>query len=163
MAGLGVTLGLAAITKFNSLPLAALLFFLTALPALRRRALVLDSVLCGSGFLAVSLWWFVRNKALYGQFLATRASLAYLKAWAPALVVPVSWTNAARFVHLVPSQLFKSVWYDGSWNQLLLPTWMNSALWVFAALSVISAARAHSFDQDEGPRWPQWAFSPAWE
>jgi uncharacterized membrane protein YhaH (DUF805 family) len=54
--------------------------------------------------------------------------------------VPVSWTNTGRFLHFVPSQLFRSVWYDGGWNQFDLPKWMNLVLWIFAALSVISAA-----------------------
>jgi 4-amino-4-deoxy-L-arabinose transferase-like glycosyltransferase len=140
MLGLGITLGLAAITKLNSLPLAGLLLCLTAVPALRRWRLLADSVLAVAGALAASLWWFVLNKALYGQFLASRATLAYLKAWLPPLVVPVSWTNTGRFLHFVPSQLFRSVWYDGGWNQFDLPRWMNVLLWILAALSMISAA-----------------------
>jgi 4-amino-4-deoxy-L-arabinose transferase-like glycosyltransferase len=140
MFGLGVTLGLAAITKLNSLPLAGLLLSLTAVPALRRRRLLADSALAVAGALAASLWWFVRNIVTYGQFLASRATLAYLKAWLPPLVVPVSWTNTGRFLHFVPSQLFRSVWYDGGWNQFDLPKWMNLVLWILAALSMISAA-----------------------
>jgi 4-amino-4-deoxy-L-arabinose transferase-like glycosyltransferase len=147
--GLGVALGLAAITKFNSLPLAVLLLFLTALPAVRRWRLLADSAVAGAGFCSVSLWWFVRNKILYGQFLASRASLAYLKAWLPPLVVPVSWTNTGRFLHFVPSQLFRSVWYDGGWNQFDLPKWMNLGLWALAALSMISAGVALR------SRWPR--------
>ncbi len=142
MFALGVTLGLAAITKLNSLPLAGLLLSLTAVPALRRRRLLADSALAVAGALAASLWWFVRNKVMYGQFLASRATLAYLKAWLPPLIVPVSWTNTGRFLHFVPSQLFRSVWYDGGWNQFDLPKWMNLALWILAALSMISAAVA---------------------
>jgi len=140
MVGLGITLGLAAITKLNSLPLAGLLLCLTAVPALRRWRLLADSALAVAGALAASLWWFIRNKALYGQFLASRATLSYLKAWLPPLVVPVSWTNTGRFLHFVPSQLFRSVWYDGGWNQFDLPKWMNVLLWILAALSMISAA-----------------------
>jgi uncharacterized membrane protein YhaH (DUF805 family) len=140
MVGLGITLGLAAITKLNSLPLAGLLLCLTAVPALRRWRLIADSALAVAGALAASLWWFIRNKALYGQFLASRATLSYLKAWLPPLVVPVSWTNTGRFLHFVPSQLFRSVWYDGGWNQFDLPKWMNVLLWILAALSMISAA-----------------------
>jgi len=139
MLGLGVTLGLAAITKLNSLPLAGLLLSLTAVPCLRRWRLLADSALAVAAALAASLWWFVRNKVLYGQFLASRATLAYLKAWLPPLVVPVSWTNTGRFLHFVPSQLFRSVWYDGGWNQFALPKWMNILLWILAALSMISA------------------------
>jgi 4-amino-4-deoxy-L-arabinose transferase-like glycosyltransferase len=140
MLGLGVTLGLAAITKLNSLPLAGLLLSLTAVPALRRWQLLADSALALAGALAAALWWFVRNKVLYGQFLASRVTLAYLKAWLPPLVVPVSWTNTGRFLHFVPSQLFRSVWYDGGWNQFDLPKWMNLLLWSLAAISMTSAA-----------------------
>ncbi len=129
MLALGITLGLAATTKLNSLPLAALLLCLSAVPGLQRRGLLADSALAVAGALAASLWWFVRNKVLYGQFLASRATLAYLKAWLPPLVVPVSWTNTSRFLHFVPSQLFRSVWYDGGWNQFDLPKWMNFFLW----------------------------------
>jgi 4-amino-4-deoxy-L-arabinose transferase-like glycosyltransferase len=140
MVALGITLGLAAITKLNSLPVAGLLVCLTAVPALRQRRLFADSALAVAGALAVSLWWFIRNKVLYGQFLASRATLAYLKAWLPPLVVPVSWLNTGRFLHFVPSQLFRSVWYDGGWNQFDLPKWINILLWILAAVSVISAA-----------------------
>lgn len=154
MLGLGVTLGLAAITKFNSLPLAALLLLLTALPALRRRSLLVDNALAGGGALAVSLWWFVRNEILYGQFLASRATLAYLKAWLPTLVVPVSWINTGRFLHFVPSQLFRSVWYDGGWNQFDLPKWMNLGLWILAAFSVTSAAGAVRARRSRGSLLP---------
>jgi 4-amino-4-deoxy-L-arabinose transferase-like glycosyltransferase len=159
MLGLGAVLGLAAITKYNCLPLAVLLLALTAVPALaalwrrrpRWRALAGDCAFAAAAALAVSSWWFARNQALYGQFLASRASLAYLKAWSPALVVPVPWTSSARFVHFVPSQLFQTIWYDGAWNQFLLPKWMNMALWCLAALSLApvvyaltSPARRHA-------------------
>jgi hypothetical protein len=138
MLGTGVTLGLAAITKYDSLPLAGLLLLLSAVPGVRRPKLLVDTALAVTGALAVSLWWFVRNEIVYGQFLASRATLAYLKAWLPPLVRPVPWTNAQRFLHFVPSHLFESVWYDGGWNQFILPKWMNVALWTFAALSTIS-------------------------
>jgi len=142
MLALGVSLGLAAITKFNSLPLAVLLLALATLPALRSRAKMLDSAIAGAGFLATSLWWFVRNETLYGQVLATKATEAYLKAWAPALIVPVPWTDASRFARFVPSTLYHSVWYDGGANQWLLPNWMDNVLWAAAALSAVSAVGA---------------------
>jgi hypothetical protein len=48
----------------------------------------------------------------------------------------VPWTSTQRFLHFVPSQLFVTVWYDGDWNEYDLPKWMNSALWLLAAVSV---------------------------
>jgi 4-amino-4-deoxy-L-arabinose transferase-like glycosyltransferase len=142
MLALGVVLGLAAITKFNSLPLACLLIVLTALPALRERRLVLDSAYAVGGFFVISGWWFIRNEILYGQFSASRESLAYLKPWLPALIDPVPWTNTARFLHFVPYHLFRSVWYDGGWNQLQLPTWINFIVWALAVLSICAAISA---------------------
>jgi hypothetical protein len=139
MLALGTTLGLDAITKYNSLLLAGLLLVLAAWPAMRRLSMLLDIVTAALGFLATSLWWFVRNKILYGQFLASRTTMAYLKAWLPPLVRPVSWTNAQRFLHFVPSHLFISVWYDGGWNQFQLPKWMDTALWMFAAVCTVLA------------------------
>jgi len=136
MLAVGVVMGLAAVTKYNSLPLAAVLLLLSVLPTLRRPRMLVDGALAAAGFLAVSSWWFVRNHALYGQFLATRATMAYLKAWIPALVEPVPWTSTQRFLHFVPTQLFVTVWYDGDWNEYDLPKWMNSALWLLAAVSV---------------------------
>lgn len=143
MLGLGMTLGLAAITKYTSGPLIVLLVVLTALPAWRRRRrLVIDTGIALAGLAATSLWWFIRDKVVYGQFLATKATMTYLRAWLPPLIVPVSWTNLNRFFVFVPSNLYRSTWYDGGWNQYVLPKWLNMAVWALAAVSVISAALA---------------------
>jgi len=136
---MGVALGVAAITKFNSLPLAGLLVLVATLPTFRQRRLLVDSALACVGFVTVSGWWFLRNQALYGQLLASGASMSYLRRWVPFLIEPVPWTNSARFLHFVPSQLFRSVWYDGDWNQWSLPNLLNVALWCFAGLSALSA------------------------
>lgn len=145
MGGLGVALGLAALAKFNSLPLAAALLALAAFPALApgprrwRTGLVVDSLISVAGFLAVAAWWFIRNHHLYGDFLASRATEAYLRRFGYGLVAPVPWDSAARFLHFVPSHLYHSLWYDGSGNQWLLPNWMNNVLWALAAFSGLSA------------------------
>ena len=167
---MGTALGLAAITKYNSLPVAGLLLVLTAIPAVRQtkagagrglvgRGLVAPG-LAGTGFLATSLWWFIRNKVLYGQFLASRASLAYLRAWLAPLVVPVPWTNTHRFLHFVPAQLFRSTWYDGGWNQFALPKWMSAGLWALAAVSIVSAGAAFRRRATSGSFSP-WVSGPA--
>ena len=72
--------------------------------------------------LAVSGWWFLRNKHLYGQFLATRASEDYLRF---VLLRPVPWSRYIVFNEL-PSILFYSTWY-GQPN-LTLDHWMNYVL-----------------------------------
>lgn len=151
IAALGVTLGLAAVSKFNSLPLAVALLALSAVPALwpgaaegrARPALrvrfAVDALVAGAAFLVVAAWWFIRNRELYGQFLASRATESYLRQWGYGLVSPVPWDSIARFVHFVPSHLYHSLWYDGSGNQWLLPNWMNNILWVLAGASALSA------------------------
>lgn len=153
MAGLGATLGLAALAKFNSLPLAGVLLGLSWLPVAapglawrpggpapaRRLALAVDGTLAVACFVAVSGWWFARDHRLYGQFLASRATQAYLSRYGYGLVSPVPWTDLGRFLRFVPSHLYHSLWYDGSGNQWLLPNWMNNLLWVAAALSGLVA------------------------
>jgi hypothetical protein len=140
-AGVGAVLGLAAITKFTSLPLAGLLFALLAVIAVRRRevASVAAALLA---FGAVSGWWFVRNWHLYGSPLAQGAANAYLTKLDRHLVAPVGWFSYGRFVAFLPRHLLGTAWYDGGWNQFTLPGWMNDAL---AALAVVSLVAGVTF------------------
>lgn len=144
---MGLTLGLAILAKENSAPLAVLLVALSALPALRRRRFPTGAALATIVLVASCSWWFIRNKALYGQFLATKVTLAYLKAWLPPLIEPVPWTDAERFLVFVPRNLYRSTWYDGGWNQWVMPKWLNAPVWCLAGLSALSAlvlmARRH--------------------
>ncbi len=144
---LGLTLGAAVLTKFNALPLVAtfLVVMLVAVLSTRRSPqmrsarnyLFLDPLIVVFAFLLVTGWWFIRNQQLYGDLLAQRASNAYLKQWLPPLIQPVSWLNSQRFLHFVPSSLFSTGWYDGGWNQLLLPKAVNEVLWVGAAFCIV--------------------------
>ena len=138
---LGISLGAAALTKFTALPLVGIfLIIMIGVSILKSRSInggfYFDAVLTLGGFFAVAGWWFVRNHHLYGQFLAERASNAYLKAWNPALIAPVSWLNSQRFLHFVPRVLSASVWYDGDWNQFLLPQWLSLFLSALAICCV---------------------------
>jgi hypothetical protein len=150
MLGMGLLLGAAAITKFNSLPVAAILLVLAAWPAVRillskyvshndsavasLRRPCADVVLAGAAFFAVSGWWFVRNDQLYGSVLATRAAQKYVGLMTGNIYHPThSYVNL--LVKIVPDQLYKSVWYDGGWNGLQLPVWVNAVLAVFGVLS----------------------------
>lgn len=158
LAGLGAVLGLAALAKFNSLPLAVVLLVLSAWPVVRpgkgrRSALTLDVVIALLLAGALASWWFVRNRELYGQFLASRASEDYLKQFGYGLISPVAWTNTGRLLHFVPSHLYHSFWYDGSGNQWLLPNWMNNALWVLAGLSALSVVAALVRRNRASPPW----------
>jgi hypothetical protein len=155
---MGAALGAAAITKFNSLPIAVLLVILATAPSIRvtvsnlkskpapvltpdllsvgRRSLgngavsasdatgfgesgqgrrhvsvdlrmLMDGALAVAGFIAVSGWWFVRNKQLYGQFLATKTSEHYLQAF---YLHPVPWSFHIVF-NTLPQTLLTNTWY----------------------------------------------------
>lgn len=130
---MGLVLGAAAITKFNSLPLAGVLLVLALAPSIRlpRRTsqrlridlqIVLDAGIAVLGFFAVSGWWFLRNKHLYGQFLATKASEDYLGF---VLLHPVPWSRYIVFREF-PRIMFYSTWYDQP--NLFLVHWMNYVL-----------------------------------
>ena len=145
---MGLTLGLAAATKFTTLPIAGVLLVLTVVPAVWTpsretrnsspdragrirmfgfdRGRCLDFVIALFGFLATSAWWFLRNHRLYGQFLASNSSERSLGVFAR----PIPWT-AHLFLVQLPHVLWQSTWYA----QLLLelPDWVNDVL---AALAV---------------------------
>jgi Dolichyl-phosphate-mannose-protein mannosyltransferase len=145
LAAMGAALGAAAITKFDSLPIAAVLLGLalvSSLTEMRRTnaraavSLLFDVVLAVIAFLGVSGWWFVRNHHLYGQFLATNASEQYLKAF---LLRPIPWSSNLLF-----SAYPKTALYFSWWNQpdLMLPSWLNHALAVPAVLCLLLGAWA---------------------
>ena len=149
---MGITLGAAALTKFNSLPVAGVLFLMVLIPVFldtRRRAgsprsasprirfspqLLLDAALAAMGFFLVSGWWFVRNKHLYGQFLATEKSQDYLRA---VYLHPVPW-NLHLVFSTVPHNLETSVWYGQP--ALGIPHWANYVLDAVAIASVVVGA-----------------------
>ncbi len=155
---MGITLGAAAVTKFNSLPLAVILLALALVPAIstagrisgqpstgslsavNRRIRIeprflVDSVIAVAGFLAVSGWWFARNRHLYGQFLATKRTDSYLGAF--FFLHPIPWSGHLLFVQ-VPQALLKTTWY--AQPNLGLPTWMNYVLAAFAILCLVKGA-----------------------
>lgn len=143
---LGMSLGLAVLTKFTALPLVVVsLAIMVSVVGWRARAFRssdwLNPLALTVGFSAVSGWWFIRNKILYGQFLATTAANNYLKA-IKGLIVPVGWFNSDRFFHFLPHSLFSTAWYDGGWNQFVIPRWMNIGLALLAAISVLLLFRS---------------------
>jgi hypothetical protein len=95
--------------------------------------LLLDGAIVAVGFLATSGWWFIRNKHLYGQFLATRASEKSLGFFAHS----VPWSSHLFFVQF-PDLLWNSTWF-GQLN-LALPNWMNDILAVLALLCLAVGA-----------------------
>ncbi len=147
---MGLALGAGAITKFSGLPVAGILLALAFVPSVtvKRRDVgvpvptpltspsdstrslrlaprfLVDGIIAVVAFLAVSGWWFIRNRILYGQFLASRRSEGYLKAFLGG-AHPVAWSSHLLF-HQVPQVFFQSSWY-GQPN-LSLPTWVNGVL-----------------------------------
>jgi hypothetical protein len=93
---------------------------------------LVDGVIVALAFVAVSGWWFIRNKHLYGQFLASNKSNSYLVG-----SHPVSLSLHLIFVTL-PHALFETTWY--AQPNLLLPVWMNQALAVLALLCLVAGA-----------------------
>ena len=154
--GMGVFLGAAAITKFNSLPVAAVLFaatFLSALalpttvptplPEAKTRRIVtrldlgqvMDGGLAVLAFLVVSGWWFIRNKSLYGQFLATSASQTYLRTML-FYVIPAP-SSSYLVEHELPDTLWWTLWYLQPGSSL--PFWINDLLIVGAIVCFVGA------------------------
>lgn len=137
---LGLALGAAALTKFNSLPIAFVLIALLLLPALidRRRVVLgpalIDTLVAVGSFFAVSGWWFVRNHQLYGELLAKEASQRYLTR---VFIEPWPW-NADLFLEGLPRALTSTGWYGYAYLQL--PGWMNHTFNLLALASVLCGA-----------------------
>ena len=141
-AGVGVACGLAALAKYTSLPVLAVLGLLMVVEGIRRRRQgVLDVGVAAGTAVAVAGWWFVRNIELYGQPLAQRAANEYVTQVMANLVVPVRWLDHDRFFHFLPKVFVGSVWYDGGWNQWQLPLKVNLVLTGLAALALVGGLR----------------------
>ncbi len=161
--GMGVALGLGAITKFSGLPVAGILLVLAFLPSITQSRsgvyahangpaghshntrhvgialhFVVDGIIAVVGFFSVSAWWFIRNKILYGQFLASRRGEGYLKAFVGG-GHPVTWTTHL-FFHQVPAVFWQTTWY-GQPN-LSLPGVVNDILAAVGVLCLVVGAWA---------------------
>jgi hypothetical protein len=155
--GMGVTLGAAAITKFNSLPIAVILLLLVAWPVFRGlfpqnqsdndhlpkslRPLVVDLVVSGAAFIAVSGWWFVWNEVHYKSPLATLAAQRNVGRMSGGIYHP-SHSYIHSLLNIVPHQLFPSLWYDAAWNLVQMPVWINAVFLALAVLSLTAGAWA---------------------
>jgi hypothetical protein len=155
--GMGCALGAATLTKISVLPIVALLLVLTVAPAIqawwkrsdpaeglisvqeRSRTsvgarFVLDGVLVAVPFLVISGWWFIRNKHLYGQYLASTKSNSYMLGFNPPRI---PWSAHLIFVTF-PHALFETTWY--AQPNLTLPSWMNVVLAVIAVPCLLVGA-----------------------
>ncbi|HET7060326.1 MAG TPA: hypothetical protein VFH99_03375 [Candidatus Saccharimonadales bacterium] len=135
---MGATAGAATLTKLNSLPLSILFFAILACFLYKKEKHFLSgTALYAGGFMLLCAWWLLYNWKMYGDPIAQAASNNYLEAAIPGLIKPVSWFNTQRFIHFLPSELHSTAWYDGGWNQLILPGWVNTSLWALAFISFV--------------------------
>jgi hypothetical protein len=137
----GVLLGAAASTSDAALPLAGLGLALLCAGSVPRRDWRSAGLAVGL-FAAVSGWWFIHNAVVYGDPLATAAANGYLASdpglagliRQPATLSPaVVWSGLKILAH--------STWYDGGWNQLQLPHWLDYLVLMLAAASLAASAR----------------------
>ncbi len=134
---LGAVLGAGALTDETALPVAALMILLLGIYCVRSRhwSSIIAAVM---GFGLVAGGWLVREWVIYGDPLASSKSRTYLLGAIPGLVraAPhVSWA----ILRAAWPQLAQSTWYDGGWNQLLLPPAVDHAVWVLAVVSIVAA------------------------
>jgi len=137
---LGMVAGAAVLTKLNSFPLVMLILVGVIIHqyVLFSKRFV-PPILYMFGFLFICGWWLVFNLIQYGDPLAQTVSNSYLAPAIPGLIVPVSLLDAHRYLHFLPSELLRTAWYDGGWNQLIIPKWINVSLWTAAGASIFSA------------------------
>lgn len=132
----GVALGVAALAKETALPVAIAMLAVLGLAAWHRRRwgapLLVPAVM-----VAMAGWWYVRNRVLYGDFLATAATNRYFNAFLPGVIRPQP--SIAAIPASTTTLLPNSVWYDGGWNQLMLPRWWAVALSLFALVCIGAA------------------------
>ena len=140
---LGVTAGAALITKLNSLPVFAVL--LGSLLIVRRQVLwaaLRDVAIAATGFLLTAGWWLWINYRLTGDPLGQKGAHDWLNEVLPGIVSIVPWTDTERFLNVVPGGLFRSIWYDGAWNQFLAPFSFNLFLTCIAAVALFGVLKA---------------------
>jgi hypothetical protein len=134
--GIGFVAGAGVITKLNLLPLLGLLIpaALWFAPYRRCEKLVGGLIIILAAF-CVAGDWLMHNRIIYGDWLAVRASSDWLAARLPKTLKPASVLDAKRFLEFVPATLFRTFWYNGSFNQLVAPFGFYGLLWFFAAIS----------------------------
>lgn len=148
--GIGVLCAAAALTKYTTLPVVGVLggYFL-AVSILRQRW---GSALVASASAAMlSGWWFIVEWVKYGDPLAARATTAYLRVAIPALLWPSGTFDLRTLLAYPLHQFVDSIWWDGDWNQLLLPHRLNLLLGTLAAVFIaLSLSRRRAIKREYG-------------
>ncbi len=141
--GIGVTAGVAVLTKLNILPIVGSLIPIALIFApYRWRIKLIDFAIILCSAFSVSGWWLIHNQLNYGDSLAARASNVWLTARLPRIIHPVSYFDSERVLDFVPQNLFRTLWYNGGWNQNVAPFAFYFALWCFAAPCLFGSCKA---------------------
>ena len=133
-AGLGLLLGLAALSKLQGLGLLPLTAFTFLILAARQRAwrtALNGGLLVGGTVLLVAGWWYVRNVLLYGDPFGT-ANLLSVTGLRVEPATLQSMVGELRGLQM-------SFWGIFGWFSILLPSWTYS---LFKLLTVLAAAGA---------------------
>lgn len=132
--GLGLLLGMAALSKLQGLgllPLAAITVLLNVKLSRGWRTVLQGALLIGSSVLLVAGWWYVRNALLYGDPFGTANLLSVTGQRIEPLTLP------GLFGELRGLQM--SFWGIFGWFSILLPSWTYS---LFELLTALAAAGA---------------------
>lgn len=131
-AWLGLLYGLALLSKFNTLPILAVVVLHTAWTAYRQRAwrawFVFQAALAATA-VATAGWWFVRNQLLYGEPTGVRILTELWGVRAPT----ESWGLALRELDAAWSTL----WGRFGFGQIPLPTAVYLALYALVGIGLL--------------------------
>jgi Dolichyl-phosphate-mannose-protein mannosyltransferase len=136
----GTVVGLLAITKLSTLPLAFVLIVVVGLqPGWRRR---IELFAMGSAAsLIISGWYFIQNAVRYGDPLARKASEKYLSKVAGLgtfLGEPYKVSDPLRLVFIqVPQRIVASFWFQAGWNTFHWSWQVNVLFCAAAALALV--------------------------
>jgi 4-amino-4-deoxy-L-arabinose transferase-like glycosyltransferase len=134
----GILSGAAILTKYDALPVVALLLLVGALSRRSRRAL-LEVALAVVAAVGVSGWWFIRNEWTYGQLLATSATNQALRKLLPGLILNYPLDDLHRYLVEIPIGVAQTLWYVGGENQLTIPNAWSELLGAVAVLLIVVA------------------------
>ncbi len=138
-AALGATLGLAAITKYTTLPVIGLLGLAMVVTIARRRRGLPQLLLAAAVTAGVGGWWYLRNLTLSGQLLEQTQNEVMLRHFFPGgvLVTKPQGAHLAGWAVAAIKGIVQTFWYVGGWNQLTMPT---KASYLLGAAALVGAA-----------------------
>ncbi|MCK4832124.1 MAG: phospholipid carrier-dependent glycosyltransferase, partial [Anaerolineales bacterium] len=143
---LGITIGLAALTKLSGLALLGLSGLIFCWIAWRRRSwriLLTDGLIVGGVTAVIAGWWFVRNLQLYGSLDGIDLHLQAMGGRRElALTAESAWRELIG--------LRASFWGLFGWFGILMPEWVYQVIDLLTLVGVIGLARRRN-----GRNWGQ--------